>query len=256
MLTGFSAPQTPAGRSSVVPAPPWHYAGWVFSIAYRTDPAAAQAFLSDGRATGRCVLHWCDWQATTDGWELLDPAYAQYKEAFVLVEAERGGEVVNTCPLIWVDQDVSMVRGWLQGLPKKLGSVWMTRSLGLDHPAAAPLVAGTRLGATLAVKDRRLAEARLHLTGEPGARLGFFAHRTLGRLGLPSIVGGAREAAPVPVRMVSDHAVFGAFHAAEAEVALFASPRDELADLPVRAVEAASVGSVALTISRVEAVAD
>lgn len=256
MLTGFTPPYTPEGRSSVVPAPPWHYAGWVYSIACRTDPAVAQTFLADGTATGRCALHWCDWQATTDGWELLDPAYAQYKEAFVLIEAERGGEVVNTCPMIWVDQDVSMVRGWLQGLPKKLGSVWMTRSLGLDHPAAAPLVEGSRLGATLAVKDRRLAEARLRLTGAPGARLGFFAHRTLGLLGLPSIVGGARPAEPVPVRMVSDHAVFGPSFAAEAEVSLFPSPRDELSALGPLEVTAASVGSVALTISRVEAVAD
>ncbi|HEY0832345.1 MAG TPA: acetoacetate decarboxylase family protein, partial [Azospirillum sp.] len=170
MLKGFTPPFTPDGRSALAPAPPWHYAGWLYSIAYEVDAAVAGRFLPDGfgRATGVATAHFCDWQATTDGSELLDPIYAQYREFFVLVEADRRGDAANFCPFIYVDQDISMVRGWLQGLPKKLGSVWLTRSYPLDHPAAAPARAGTRLGASLAVKDRRLAQAALTLTGGEG----------------------------------------------------------------------------------------
>ena len=106
-----------------------------------------------GAATGRGAIHFAEWQATTDGSELLDPILSQYRETIVLLELTRpDGTAANFCPLIYVDQDVSMVRGLLQGWPKKLGSTWLTRSLPLDHPAGAPLRAGTRLGATLAVK--------------------------------------------------------------------------------------------------------
>jgi hypothetical protein len=64
-----------------------------------------------------------------------------------------------------------------------MGCTWITRSLPLDHPASAPLRNGTRLGATLAVKDRRLIEARLTLTGRPGEQFGFAAHPTFGTVG-------------------------------------------------------------------------
>jgi len=141
MLSGFTPPYTPSCRSSLVPAPPWHYAGQVMSLAFQIDREAGQSLLPDrfGAATGSAACHFCEWQSTTDGSELLDPIYAQYKEFFVLLEADRGGTRAFYCPFIYVDQDMPMVRGWLQGLPKKFGSVWMTRSYDLDHPAAAPL---------------------------------------------------------------------------------------------------------------------
>ncbi len=253
MLHGFSPPFTPAGRSSLVPSPPWHYAGWIYSVDYRLDPERAAGFLQDGfgAATGRATFHAADWQATTDGSELLDPAYAQYKECFVVLEVERAGELVNYCPLIYVDQDISLLRGWLQGLPKKLGSVWMTRSYGLDHPAAVPLRAGARLGATLAVKDRRLAETVLTLTGGEGRRLGFFARPTFGLIGQPSIIGRPRPARPVPVRMVAEQRVFGPSWACDAELRFLESPRDELHDLRPDHVEEAAVSSFAFTVTQV-----
>jgi hypothetical protein len=65
---------SPRGASSFVPPPPWHYCGAILSFAWVKE-AAAQAFLPGGfvRATGRGFGHFRDWQATTDGSELLDP---------------------------------------------------------------------------------------------------------------------------------------------------------------------------------------
>jgi len=255
MLMGFTAPFTPAGRSSLIPAPPWHYAGWIFSIEYDLDPAVAQRFLPtefDG-ATGRAIANFVEWQVTSDGSELRDPVYAQYKESFVLIQAKfGGGSVANFCPLIYVDQDLSMMRGWLQGLPKKLGSVWMTRSYGLDHPATAPLKAGTVLGASLAVKDRRLAEAELTLTGEEGEPLGFFAFPTYGLVGFASLIGTPTPARPRFVRHASDGAVHGPYHAAKAELRFFESARDELYELRPRRVGRAATHTFAWTVSKVE----
>jgi hypothetical protein len=253
MLSGFSPPLTPGGRSSLVPPPPWHYAGWLFSIEVELDEQMAAAYLPPGlgRSTGRGAIHVADWQATTDGSELLDPAYAQYREVFVLVEAERDGSLVNFCPYIYVDQDISLLRGLLQGLPKKLGSVWMTRTYPLDHVAAAPLHAGTRLGASLAVKDRRLMNLELTLTGEAGDAIGFLRQPTFGFLGLPNLLGETTPADPQIVRMAADTLVRGASWAATASVEFLSSPRDELADLAPTRVIAASAGYAALSISSV-----
>jgi hypothetical protein len=68
------------------------------------------------RMIGKGCIHFADWQATTNGRELVDPVYAQYRETIVVVEIESpGGQRFNFCPFIWVDQDISLIRGLLQG---------------------------------------------------------------------------------------------------------------------------------------------
>jgi len=72
---------------------------------------------------------------------------------------------VTTCPFIWVDQDFALVRGWIQGFPKKLGDVWMTRTYGLGGPADPGLRAGARHGATCSARGRTIADMTLTLDG-------------------------------------------------------------------------------------------
>lgn len=258
MLHGLTPPFTPSGRSSLVPPPPWHYAGQILSLAFDVDRAAAQSLLPEGvgRATGRGAGHFCEWQATTDGSELLDPVYAQYREFFALIEVERGEAKALFCPFIYVDQDISMVRGWMQGWPKKIGSVWMTRSYDLDHPAAVRIAKGARFGASLAVKDRRLAEARIELTGMPAEPIGFLGLPTFGLVASPSIIGEASTGSKRLVRASVPAKVQGPAHAAQGEIAFFDSPRDELSMLKSGPVSAASLCTFALTVdSAVEAAA-
>ena len=253
MLEGFTVPHTPTGRSSLVTAPPWHYAGRVASFACELDADTAQRFLPPdfGHATGRAYGHFCDWQATTDGSELLDPAYALYAEYFHLLEAERDGELRLFCPFIYVDQDIALVRGLLQGWPKKLGSVRIARSMDLDHPAAGCVRAGTTLGATLAVKDRRLVEASWRFTGEPGERLGFLATPTFGVVASPTLVGGADRGRGRLVRQDVSRTVVGPVHGATGELRLLDAPRDELGELAPSATVRASVCELALTVDGV-----
>jgi acetoacetate decarboxylase len=168
-LRGYSLPRTPDGRSSLVPRPPWHYVGDFLVIEYWADPAAVAAHLPPGlepfaEDPGRCAALFVDWQSCTDGGgELVDPARSQYHEFFVVVNATLDGEAVTTCPYIWVDRDFALVRGWIQGFPKKLGSVWMTRTFGLDCLADPGVKPGARFGGTLAANDRRLAEGTVTL---------------------------------------------------------------------------------------------
>ena len=51
----------------------------------------------------------------------------------------------------------------MQGFPKKLGSVWMTRTFGLDCLADPGVRPGAIFAGTLAANDRRLAEGRVTL---------------------------------------------------------------------------------------------
>ena len=251
MLTGFTPPYTPSGRSALIPAPPWHYAGQLLSLAFDVDRAAAQALLPDGfgQATGSAAAHFCEWQSTSDGSELLDPAYSQYREFLALIEVERQGARCFYCPFIYVDQDLSMARGWLQGWPKKFGSVWLTRSYELAHPAAAPSRAGSRLGASLAVKDRRLAEAAVTLTGEAAAPIGFLAAPSYGLVPSPSVIGTPDRGEPTLARAAVTDKVQGPAHAAIGTLRFLDSPRDELALLQPMAVTAASVSTFAMTIT-------
>ena len=133
-LQGFSVPLSPEGRTSLTPAPPWHYAGDLLVVDFDAEPAAVAAVLPprldpDPRAPGGCVAFFVAWQyASEGGEEFVDPARSQYNEFILLVNALYNGRPVHTCPYIYVDSDVAMARGWIQGWPKKFGQVRVYRS--------------------------------------------------------------------------------------------------------------------------------
>ena len=162
-LRGYTAPLSPDGRAGIVPPPPWHYSGDFLIVEYRTDPAAVTALLppelEPAADPGAVAAIFADWQScSADGHELVDPIQSQYKEFFLVVGAKHQGEPVSRCVYIWVDKDFAMYRGWIQGFPKKLGSIHMTRTypVGKAAPRVEP---GARFGATCAANDRQIARA-------------------------------------------------------------------------------------------------
>ena len=249
----FTAPFTATGTSALVPPPPWHYAGWLLNVAFRFEADAAIPLVppAAGKPVGAGCVHFADWQACTqDGHELLDPVLAQYRETIVVLEIERpDGSRCMYCPAIWVDQDVSLVRGLLQGWPKKMGSTWLTRSLPLQHPAAAPLQAGSRLGASLAVKDRRVFDAQASLTGRPGRPLGFLAQPTIGAVGWPDLRQPQRLPELALVKADIGERVGGDWHEATAALRLTPHPAEDIGLLGELVVEDASAGWLGLTVT-------
>lgn len=89
--TAFTPPYTLNGISSLVRRPPWHYAGWVINVAFSYDMELANAWVPKelGTATGEGCVHFADWQACTDGHELEDPVYSQYKETIVVLQIKK-----------------------------------------------------------------------------------------------------------------------------------------------------------------------
>jgi hypothetical protein len=167
-LKGYTIPRTPEGRASLVPAPPWHYVGDFLVIDFHADPQAAASLLPPGVQphpdAGRCAAVFADWQSLSEtGDELTDPARSQYREFYLVVSGLLDGEPVTTCPFIWVNQDFALARGWIQGYPKKLGEVWMTRSFDLECRASPGVTAGARFGASCSARGRELARATVIL---------------------------------------------------------------------------------------------
>jgi acetoacetate decarboxylase len=164
---GYTAPLSPDGRAALVPPPPWHYSGDFLIVEYHTDPDAVAALLpaelEPAEDPGAVAAIFADWQScSADFHELDDPIQAQYKEFFLVVGASFDGEPVSRCVYIWVDKDFAMYRGWIQGFPKKLGSVHMTRTFSVGK-AAPRIEPGARFGATCAANDRQIARAVVQL---------------------------------------------------------------------------------------------
>jgi acetoacetate decarboxylase len=237
-LGGFWYPRSPGGASSIIPPPPWHYSGDVLTVEYRTTTGAVASWLPPGvdpapDDADAVALIFADWQSCgADGAELLDPVRSQYKEAFVVVRCVHDGEPYSRCILIWVDKDFALARGWFQGYPKKLGSIWMTRpvTVGKAGPRLEP---GGVLAATLAANDRRLADVLVTLDG-PTESGGFVnALPMLHSRWLPAIAPEAGDAHADLVTMRSNDVELGPVWAGSAEVRLHEAPGEELASLPV-----------------------
>jgi hypothetical protein len=168
-LSGFTTPRTPSGRGGLVPPPPWHYVGDFLVVDFHADPEAAVSLLPPGLEPfaddpGRCAAVFADWQSfSQDGDELTDPVRSQYKEAYLVVTGLLEGEPVTFCTFIWVDQDFALTRGHIQGFPKKLGQVWMTRTYAIPTPAAPQVAPGGAFGATAHARGRELMRARVTL---------------------------------------------------------------------------------------------
>jgi acetoacetate decarboxylase len=168
MLKGFNYPLTPKGKSTLNPAPPWHYSADFLYIEFWSEPSVMAALLPAGldpdpSAKGRGNALFYDWQFSGDHEEYLDPARYQYREFFILVDALYQGKPVSYCPYIFVDNDAALARGWTQGYPKRLGHVFQTRYYAATGKAGPSLAPGAKFAGSLSACGQRLAEGLVTL---------------------------------------------------------------------------------------------
>ena len=104
--------------------------------------ALVKTGLLPGAVAGRPVVATLSWNESR-----------RYEDRWVRVRAN-----ASRCVFIWVDKDFAMMRGWIQGFPKKLGAIHMTRvfPVGRATPRVGP---GERFGATCTAGSREIARA-------------------------------------------------------------------------------------------------
>jgi acetoacetate decarboxylase len=253
---GLPFPRTASGDASILPAPPWHYSGDLLTVEYRTDPANVRAVLppdvqlaNDDEDPGAVAFIWADWQSCGDGGdELLDPVRSQYKESFVVVRCRYDGQLYSRCVFIWVDKDFALVRGYLQGYPKKLGSIHQTRPVTVGS-AGPRIEAGGKFGMTLAAADRRLANATVTLR-ETAPSNGFVnGHAMLHHRWFPRIELDGVDSMSEVVTMSGVNLDLGPVWTGDATLELFDSPTEELSLLAPREIIGGYFRSVGTTFA-------
>ncbi|HEY7931291.1 MAG TPA: acetoacetate decarboxylase family protein [Acidimicrobiales bacterium] len=255
-LQGLPYPRTVSGRASLLPPLPWHYSGDLLTVEYRTDPSAVAALLPSGVSLahddedpGAVAFIWADWQSCGPSHEeLLDPVRSQYKEAFVVVRCRYQGALYSRCVFIWVDKDFALVRGQLQGYPKKLGSIHQTRPV-LYGEAGPRLAPGGQFGMTLAASDRRLAQATVTLEAASASNGFVNAHPMVHHRWFPMIELDGRDALADVVTMSGVNVELGPGFRGSATLEIFDSPSEELSSLAPREILGGYFRSVGTTFN-------
>ncbi|MBY5666793.1 acetoacetate decarboxylase family protein [Rhizobium leguminosarum] len=244
MLKGFTLPKSPFGQAALTPPPPWHYSGDAIGVEFWTVPDAAAATLPPGlspdpKSNGRAVMMFLEWQFTAQDDEYLDPARYQYREAFVLLDAMYRDIPVRWCPYVFVDNDAALARGWTQGFPRKMGSIFQTRTYAAASPAAAPLTAGARFGASLSAHGQRLAEARITLRKPAEDRFSLFGRPIVLLRYFPRLAAGYRDSPAVNelTMLITDNPTIAEAWIGDGELVLPEARGEELHVLAPVAIE-------------------
>ncbi len=135
MGPGFTPPITRGGRSAIVPPPPHTYAVDYIAAYVRVDPAEAENLLPPELKLADDVawIYISEFVSVSgDQWDLLyqDPEYTQYREGAIAFKVALNGNTYLYFPFMWVDRDWALMRGYVNGYPKKLARIAMSRT----HP--------------------------------------------------------------------------------------------------------------------------
>ena len=256
-LAGWSLPLSPGGTAALVPAPPWHFSGDAIGVDFRADPAQVAAVLPaslEPAGDDSASFVFCDWSSAADADPRVaaDPARGQYREAYVAVQARLDGRRVARVPYIWVDNDLSFARGHIQGFPKKLGTVDITRavSVGRGGPRLEP---GATFTGHVCSLGRQLARGSVTLDKPAAAgdipvamRLPVWHTRLV-----PDLAGGQPLVLDLARNIVADFAVAQVW-TGDGALEFYDSEFEELARLQPVEITGAFRCSVAFTITGAE----
>jgi acetoacetate decarboxylase len=262
MLKGFSTPLSPKGSSGIVPPPPWTNAGAIIAIEYWADPRAVRRYLpkgfADGPDPGHAVAHFCEWQSTSESAdELDDPVRGQYSEFFLLVGCSYQGKATFICPYMYVDNDINLYRGLIQGLPKQQAAIRITRSYPIANRSGSPLAKGSRFGATMSFRDRRIVDAGLLLEKPAKEPIGLAASPCLGLRHFPDLAQGSE--APLVhdiVAFTGSGRQVADIWEGEGRLAIHPHPVQELSDLAPKRIGRAMRYYMGFTIGDIRKVGD
>jgi acetoacetate decarboxylase len=252
-LTGWSLPQSATGRAALLPAPPWHYSGEIIAVDFSANPARTAELAPPGFTAaedGACSFVFCDWSSAADADPRIkdDPARGQYKEAYLVVHGTFDGKRAGRVPYIWVDSDLSLVRGLIQGFPKKFGTIAMTRPVEVGRGGARK-AEGERFAAHVSALGHRLVSLAVTLDEVrektyPQGVAAPFVHTRL----FPALDGEAPAVYELSRNSVTDFELGTVWHGA-AELTIGTSEHEEIDALAPTAVGDGWVMSMAFSVT-------
>jgi acetoacetate decarboxylase len=237
-LRGWTLPQSRSGRSSVVAPPPWHYSGEIISVDFTASADAIAALLPEGMRPvpeGTASVVFADWCSSSDNDDRVvsDPAVGQYHEAYVVLHAVRG--------------ELSLLRGQIQGFPKKMGQIAMTRAVELGRGGVRK-DRGSTFAAHVTSHGRRVITAKVAIesTAErpPRAATLPLVHTRL----FPAIDRADPAVHEFQFGAITDFAC-GTIHTGRATLELGATEYEEIEALAPTSVGAGYVFSMAFSVT-------
>jgi hypothetical protein len=127
----WTSPLTKSGRSALVPEGPWIYAFDTIGVYAVGDTERLKEALPDFFSpTGDMWFYFAEIISQSPNCPELNyeaPGLVQYNEAAIFVKVNYKKREYAYCPFMYVDNDVSLMRGYVVGFPKKLASIHITR---------------------------------------------------------------------------------------------------------------------------------
>jgi acetoacetate decarboxylase len=180
-------------------------------VEFWSDPEASADILPvgirlDALSRGRSVALFVDCQFTANSDEYLDPARYQCREFIVLLDATWQGSRIAWCPYAYADNDAALMRGWIQGYPKKFGVVHQTRTFAAASAASPPLASKGSFSGCVSAHGQLLAEARVRLRERAGHLVGLLDRPIVARRYFPRLCAGMHDKPAVDelVRCIMD----------------------------------------------------
>jgi len=139
MATYWSPPLTADGLSALVPRGPWVYGLTGLGVSYRADPRMLEQVVPrplEPASDGEVFAYIAEIISTSESAPTFAeemPDVAQYHEAAFFVKTVYKGAAYAYCPFMYVDTDLSLVRGFIAGFPKKLARIAYTKIHPLIH---------------------------------------------------------------------------------------------------------------------------
>jgi len=235
-LRGYTLPLSPEGRSSIVEPPPWYYGGEVMQLVFRAPKERAAELIPPplelGPEPGKGIVWFVEWVSVSESnpdMAFVNPERAVYQECLIMIQCSFRGEPGYIVPYIWVDNDFTLMRGFVQGFPKKLCRIYRTKLYDLN-----PKVGGKGVGAKVKgiceAHGERIVEGSLVFARQadpselPQVRFYLMRH-------FPDIEDPSKPAVhELAVSRVSDFAVADVW-AGDAELRFFESAVEEAASL-------------------------
>jgi hypothetical protein len=159
------------GIDSLVEPGPWHYGVDYLSVFFRANPASLQRLLPrffKVRSDGVGVAYVSEFVSISEGKPeatFEDPERTIYKEAALGVGCSWRGKAGVYFPIMWVDKDWSLARGWLNGYAKRLADRIVMTKLHPMNPGIKPLGKGARLAGYCVKDGSKVLTVRVRIRG-------------------------------------------------------------------------------------------